>query len=218
MKKEKINQVITLILIPLLITALWEKLLGPLFDIFINWLSAFGGEFMQAFIDLIYTYVATGRPVDTSRHLFMILASFILLELTRISSKNIKSYKNLVTRQNELTNPTENKPMIPAKKELTDSEKINDLVKHAKIYSWFGMTISICYWVMYFVFMTSVGYINNTITKLTNNIEIVAPYIEDSEYKLLKSSFYSMDSADDYQSLVTELNRIAEINGIKLKD
>lgn len=218
MKKEKINQVITLILIPLLITALWEKLLGPLFDIFINWLSAFGGEFMQSFIDLIYTYVATGRPVDTSRYLFMILASFILLELTRISSKSIKSYKNLVTRQNELTNPTENKPMVPAKKELTNSEKVDDLVKHVRIYSWFCMTISICYWVMYFIFMTSVGYINNTITKLTNNIEIVAPYIEDSEYKLLKSSFYSMDSSDDYHSLVTELNRIAEINGIKLKE
>lgn len=217
MKKEKTNRIITLILIPLLITALWEKLLGPLFDIFINWLSTFGGKFLQAFIDLIYTYVATGRPVDTSRYLFMILASFILIEITTVSSKNIKSYKNLVTRQNELINPTDNKPIVPAKKELTDSEKINDMVKHAKIYSWLSMIISVCYWAMYLVFMMSAGYINNTITKLTNNIEIVAPYIEDSEYKLLKSSFYSMDSSDDYHSLVTELNRIAEINGIELK-
>ena len=218
MKKEKTNSIITLILIPLLITALWEKLLGPLFDIFLNWLSAFGGEFLQAFIDLIYTYVATGRPVDTSRYIFMILVSFLLIELTMISSKGIKSYKNLVNRQNELINPTDSKPMVPAKKEQTDLEKLNDIVKHAKLFSWFYVIFTVCYWAMYFVFTMSVGYINNTITKLTNNIEIVAPYIEDSEYKLLKSSFYSMDSADDYQSLVTELNRIAEINGIELKD
>lgn len=218
MKKEKTNHITTLILIPLLITALWEKLLGPLFDISINWLSTFGGKFLQSFLDLIYTYVATGRPVDTSRYVFMLLASLLLVEMTMISSKSIKSYKKLVTRQNELLNPTDNKPMVPAKKELTALEEINDIVKRAKTYSWLSIVISVCYWTMYLVFMASIGYINDTITKLTNNIEIVAPYIEDSEYKLLKSSFYSMDSSDDYHSLVTELNRIAEINGIELKD
>ncbi len=218
MKKEKTNRIITLILIPLLVSALWEKLLGPLFDVFINWLALFGNEFLQFFIDSIYICIATGRPIDISRYLFMILASYILIDLTAVSSKNIKSYKNLVTKQNELINPTDNKPVVPAKKELTDSEKMNQMVKDVKRISWILTAITLCYWVMYFVFMMSVEYIDNTITELTNNIEIVAPYIEDSEYKSLKSSFYSMDSSDDYHSLVAELNRIAEINGIKLKD
>lgn len=49
------------------------------------------------------------------------------------------------------------------------------------------------------------------------NIEIVAPYISDEEYKAIKSNFYQMENIDDYNSLQNELDSIARKNNLKLK-
>lgn len=218
MKNKKMTNIITLIIIPLVVTALWEKILGPLFDISITWLSTFGSAFLQASTDLIYIYIATGRPIDISKYLFMIIISYMLGGLLTTTSESIKSRKKAVALQNKLINPTDSGQMVSVKKELTESEEINHLAHNAKKYSRIFIAFTICGYTAYVLFISVTGYINSTIAKLTNNIEIVAPYIDDYEYKLLKSTFYSMEGADDYHSLVTELNRIAETNGIKLKD
>lgn len=218
MRNEKKTTFITLIIIPLLVTALWEKLLGPLFDISLTWLSAFGGEFLQANINLIYICISTGKPIDISWSLFIIVASLILGNLLTTTSERIKSYKKLVAAHNELTNPSDKKHVVSAEKLLTDSEKINRSLQNEKKISRFCVILTVCGYIAYLLYILIVGYINTTITKLTNNIEIVAPYIDDFEYKSLKSVFYSMEGADDYHSLITELNHIAETNGVKLKD
>lgn len=218
MKKAKKTNIITLIIIPLLVTALWEKLLGPLFDISLTWLSAFGGEFLQANINIIYIYIATGRPVDTSWFLFIIVASLMLARLLMTASESIKSYKKLVEVHNKLTNPSDERHVVSAEKLLTDSEKMNRSIQSEKKFSRFCVILTACGYIAYLLYVLVVGYINTTITKLTNNIEIVAPYVDDFEYKSLKSAFYSMEGADDYHSLITELNHIAETNGVKLKD
>ena len=49
------------------------------------------------------------------------------------------------------------------------------------------------------------------------NIEIIAPYISDEEYKTLKSDFYQMEDIGDYNSLQNELNYIAKKNSLNLK-
>lgn len=134
------------------------------------------------------------------------------------TSERIKSYKKLVAAHNELTNPSDKKHVVSAEKLLTDSEKINRSLQNEKKISRFCVILTVCGYIAYLLYILIVGYINTTITKLTNNIEIVAPYIDDFEYKSLKSVFYSMEGADDYHSLITELNHIAETNGVKLKD
>ncbi len=50
-----------------------------------------------------------------------------------------------------------------------------------------------------------------------NNIDIVAPYVSDIEYRQLRSDFFQMDSKTDYENIVEELTSIAEENELQLK-
>ncbi len=57
--------------------------------------------------------------------------------------------------------------------------------------------------------------IENEIARSTmRNIEIVAPYISDVEYKTLKSDFYRMSSKEDYQNLITQIDALMDENGL----
>lgn len=47
-----------------------------------------------------------------------------------------------------------------------------------------------------------------------SNIEIVAPYISDKEYKILKSDFYLIDSKNDYLDLTSRITLIMEQNDL----
>lgn len=50
-----------------------------------------------------------------------------------------------------------------------------------------------------------------------DNIEVVAPYISDVEYKFLRSRFRLIETKSDYDSLIVDINEIAESNNVKLK-
>lgn len=62
-----------------------------------------------------------------------------------------------------------------------------------------------------------VAFASTTARDTLNNIEIVAPYITDTEYKQLRSDFFQMDSKSDYESIVKELTSIAEKHNLQLK-
>ena len=62
------------------------------------------------------------------------------------------------------------------------------------------------------------NYINHTITRTMNNIEIVSPYISDQEYKLLNSKFHSMESSNDFKELYSQLEKYAVSANVKLKE
>lgn len=49
-----------------------------------------------------------------------------------------------------------------------------------------------------------------------NDIEIVAPYISDYQYKQFKSDFYLIKNKQDYDSLLTALKAIASQENITL--
>ncbi len=50
--------------------------------------------------------------------------------------------------------------------------------------------------------------------EMVKKIEIISPYIEDLEYKKLKSKFYSIQDFYDYEKLNKELDAIETVNGI----
>lgn len=62
-----------------------------------------------------------------------------------------------------------------------------------------------------------VGIASITARDTLNNIEIVAPYITDTEYKQLRSDFFQMDSKSDFESIIRELASIAEEHNLQLK-
>lgn len=60
--------------------------------------------------------------------------------------------------------------------------------------------------------------ISHTIAVNTlHNIDIVAPYVADHDYKLLLSDFYQMESESDYNTLIRRISSIATENGLTLK-
>ena len=86
-------------------------------------------------------------------------------------------------------------------------------VKHRVVKSFFFTII----YIVFILFLLTTNFINKTITRTTNNIEIVSPYITDNEYKKLKSDFHSMKNSIDYKELTQNLESIAKENAIKLK-
>ena len=55
-------------------------------------------------------------------------------------------------------------------------------------------------------------------TKARTNIEIVAPYISDQEYKQLKSDFFTIKNKSDYDNLQNTLNMISDEHSLDLKE
>lgn len=58
--------------------------------------------------------------------------------------------------------------------------------------------------------------ISNTSHFISQNIEIVAPYIDEQHYKQLKSDFYTMDSMEDFNDLNQKLKNIADKHSLHL--
>lgn len=71
-----------------------------------------------------------------------------------------------------------------------------------------------------FIFGTSLffafsGALENQIARDTlRNIEIIAPYVSDSEYKTLKSDFYRMKSKNEYIDLMDRIDAIMDENNL----
>ena len=60
--------------------------------------------------------------------------------------------------------------------------------------------------VFFYIFMSNS--LAHQINKRTlHDIEIIAPYISDLEYKTLKSDFYRIDSKDDYTALINQIQK-----------
>lgn len=62
-----------------------------------------------------------------------------------------------------------------------------------------------------------VSFSNSTARRTLNNIEIIAPYISDMDYKTLKSNFYQMDSKSDYIQIISMIESVASENDLKIQ-
>lgn len=72
--------------------------------------------------------------------------------------------------------------------------------------------------IMFFIVFTYVllsrTYYDSTARTTLRDIEIIAPYITESEYKQLRSDFYSMDNRADYITLRSTIDQIMESEGL----
>lgn len=66
--------------------------------------------------------------------------------------------------------------------------------------------------IMFNMFTTLIA--NQTARETLRNIEIVAPYVSDIEYKTLKSDFYRINSKDDYLDLTNNIKLIMNENDL----
>ena len=197
------NTMFTIVLLPLLLSALWEKVLSPLFDKCLGALLSFTNVISATLSNFIYSEISMGymdysSPLTNGILLGTYFGIFVFILIFSIKGKTfILSLKNMLYffKKDSPQNVTK-----PKKRFLILSS----------IYSIFCMAIIL-------LIVIGIQYIQTESVRLTNNIEIVSPYVSDIEYKQLKSSFHSMDSRSDYDELNSQLEKIASMNDLELK-
>ena len=58
------NNIASFVLIPLIVTAFWEKVLSPKFDIFVNYLFSFSNSFLDSISGYIYSRISEGVYIN----------------------------------------------------------------------------------------------------------------------------------------------------------
>lgn len=173
--------------------------------------------------DSIYIGIAKGFPGNTLTFtflcvvlciylLFMFFIMFIREKINDVDAV-FKEEKNYYSNS-ETTIPTQTDLEAKSKLILHDIELFQKkLCRLRLIFS--GISI-LCLISFSFTTMSQI-YISETANNIYANIEIVSPYVSDSEYKHLKSEFHSIRSSKDYLSLINDLSKIAATNDITLQ-
>lgn len=89
-----------------------------------------------------------------------------------------------------------------------------------KVFDYIGRKSRVWGSVLYFMLLILAVYqisLDNLHRTTLREIEIISPYISENEYRQLKSDFYSIENKNDYDSLLREIQRIADENLINLK-
>lgn len=189
MKKNYINVVYTIIL-SIVAAAIWEKLLSKTFDNLVTYVFSYGNRFIQWISDLAYSRIAEGVYVNVAYYIFIVIVSCILGVFT------------IIIWNLDYTN-----------KDTSNKEKD---IFNRKSKCIFRCVIGIFY-ISFLMFLLATNFINDNITKTTNNIEIISPYISEEQYKLINSKFHTIKSKDDYENLYVILRGYAVQYGIELK-
>lgn len=130
--------------------------------------------------------------------------------------RTLQHIKELENHDSDTT-ITESTEETPLPDKVTELNKLKKYLKTERIYMIIFQFICIIGYVAITISYLSICISAEQATRLTNNIEIVSPYISDLEYKQLKSDFYTMETYEDYSLLVNSLSEIAEDHSLKLK-
>ncbi len=229
---ESIQSLIIGTIIAFFVGKIFDPILTYLFSAFLN----IGGGFIKYVSDSTYQQISNGFSEQSSMLILYVLylSSWGLIGYIMSSIKI--AYKSYTNRINDLEqklnlehnvsgespNSFETISIEQSQKSIEeDKNKIQKEINSMRKKNRIEFSIVILFLVTTFSFLvfsySRVSFINKKITILTNNIEIVSPYISDSEYKKLKSDFHSIKNSDDYSNLLSGLNVIADKQSLKLK-
>lgn len=194
----------SIILIPII-----EKILTPIYDFAADSFLSLSHAGIHYISQLVYTRIAKGVYINISFYIFVVIIS-VLLCLLLLSI--LLPYK----KANSCCN-AEGIEKCEKRKNLSFLEKARCLIFNPSKRIKTTLFTSIALYTFFMFFILSTNFINNTITRNINNIEIVSPYITDYEYKMLKFKYYSMDSREDYNEICNLLVQYANNAGIILR-
>ncbi len=228
-------------ILPTLFGALLAFIVGKVFDPIFEYLYtlflSLGGSFVTYISDSTYRKISDGFTDQTTLYIFNITVIACIYGLTTIfiSTKHIfqsnetsavSSESNHHSEKLEHAMPEDLPQLIEYAEKLkiqleVQKRQLEKIESRRKRFNNF-MDISTRIWiiitiiVLYFNYSSSV-FINNKITAMTNNIEIVSPYVSDTEYKKFKSDFHTIQCRRDYEDLEQTLQSIADAHAITLK-
>lgn len=199
-KNILLTAIASLVFIPII-----EKILTPAYNYTISYLFSTGNRGIQFISSFFYSRISEGVYINISFYIFIVLISLILIKIVQPCVPN--GFPCGI-EQIEACGKNSSCGILPRVRCI-----LFCLIKQRQVKKILFVAI---YIVFVFLLLTT-NFINKTITRTTNNIEIVSPYITDNEYKMLKSSFHSMKCRNDYEELINSLDNISEKYDIELK-
>ena len=195
--KDSVFPIVTAIL-----TGYFLPKLFPIFDGFFIWLGKLGIGLSKIISDNIVQLIARGFP---SRLLCEIIPWITGLLLGGLIYCGKYIFRHERERKEQFLNQCKELSQDSDKEKLTELKKTYNK-EHSHIVQLFlalSLLILFTNWLLlgkYFIHYTAMN--------ILNQIEIVAPYISDQEYKEIKSDFYSMESKEDFEALTERLDSV----------
>lgn len=213
----KSSAIISALIIGIIGSALWEKVISPLSSFIFLQVLNLSSSISETFSDDIYKSVASGFHEEPSIMLLSLITGvFIALSVTILlhifANKNEAQY--LYEDIDEPTFDSDKNETYIIQKLKAKTKKLNH---KSKILSIIISISTIFYIIFFFYVLGRITYINLTITKTLNNIEILSPYISDHDYKMMKSKFHRIQNKVDYDSLNSEIENLSTIYSISLE-
>lgn len=199
-------------IIALIIGKIMEPLFVHIFSLVLN----IGGSFITNIENSTYKEISNGYSEQSASSVLYLVYLSIYCFIGVIFGDNIIDYLAFKNRQKKFK--AQDAMSTTTNTTFSESSLQNIDKKRKKIFSYLLRIIFpaiILISLMFFYGKSS--FIRNKTIILTNNIEIVSPYISDIEYKQMKSKFHSMETKNDYNSLIEELETIAKKYSLKLK-
>jgi len=206
------NSIIGIVLISVFSNFIGEKIITP-FAIFIytktsNVLSLF----FETYNNAIYRNISGGFNDENSFFLLFLVPYFGFIFLFYLA--HVKN----VFKQGATTARAKSDFECVYKEDDDDIDDANFDIKKFALLALKAIAL-LAFQILLVAFLYGqFSFIQRTKTSTLNNIEIVSPYIEDIEYKQLKSDFHSMESKQDYDSLIEKLTVISSEYNIRLKE
>lgn len=219
-----------------------EKALSPVLEFLYSQFLKTGTLFINNFSDSVYQSISNGFSDQSSitvLHLLVIVIYcgllFFFFFIDNLSKSSFQEYDEMLKRldkeHNLLSSYCVAKLESEAPKE-NPSDLINEILQmkeHVKtLYEdskksakrfilFFRISILLLICLLFFVYGREI-FINSAITRVTCNIEIVSPYVSDSEYQKLKSDFYQIKNESDFNNLCDKIDTIADTHSLHLKE
>lgn len=208
MRKKQIkidtNNIAVALLIGILGSAIWECLIRPFSNKFFIFISDLKSQYLNSSSNALYKTISCGfnerfSLVSSIMSFFLLVSLQLLISWVALVLLSRDSFFILEIRNDS--------PPLPRKKSYKMNAFFAILVLIELV-----LLIGSCLY-----YQGRAQFINTSITKCLNNIEIVSPYISDFEYKQLKSTFYQVSCKEDYDNLIAKLDKIAFKNDLVLK-
>lgn len=212
-----------------IIALIIAKVADPISEFIFSILLKIGGNFVTDISNSTYREISNGFSEQSSSTVLYFVFLIFLGLLEYIYINYVQNYKTHKRELNELLTSNNNSIIyLEPNNDITfddsegqDLETLKKQVKK-KIRSTNFIFLDVTFLSLVLLLAITFFYgqsifIRNKTVALTNNIEIVSPYITDVEYKQLKSNFHSIETQSDYNVLVEKLEIISDKYSLKLK-
>lgn len=195
--KKAVLSALSALFIGVIGCAIWEYIVSPLCIFVYVKISSLIDKFSITFSNSTYNEISKGYydsyVIDITSSIIIIFFIFLSLILYLYLTKKTRD------------------------KLISEKDFPYDFIKRnfkIKIIILISVQLLFIFW-MYWI--GNLTFINQCRTSSLCNLEIICPYISDNEYKKLKSSFYSIQTKEDYESFTNKINQIGEQYSINLK-